>query len=110
MPKMPRRSTPLERLIDDLVAKGTKAKVASDDEAANCDFVICLDMSRGKMFPDNALDFCCKCATLVQLRPHVPRGPKRICYSCASKRGDVGNPIISQKTADDFAAYLKKRN
>lgn len=111
MPKMPKPRSALERVIDDMMAKGGKLHVAIDhDEIMACEYVICVLAEVGKMFPDNVFDFCCECGEKVQLRPYVPAGPKRICYGCAERTGITkkGNPVISQRTADEFAAYRKR--
>lgn len=109
MPKMPKQRTELERMIDDLVATGGKLEVAADqDEVASAHFVLCVLAEPRKLFPDNVFDFCTECGVKVQLRPHVPAGPKRICYGCMKRLGLTGNPLISQQTADDLARYRRR--
>lgn len=107
MPKMPKPKTALERMLDDI---GGKFNVADQDEIMACDFVVCVLADLGLMLPDNVYDFCCKCDRKVQLRPDVPRGPKRICYDCIGRKGLKGHEAyISSYTAEWIEAALAAR-
>lgn len=111
MPKMPRQKSSLQQFLDEFTATGRPPLVASSvDEIRKCDFVVCVLASAQVPLPDNVFDFCCECGEEVQLRPHVPKGPKRICYACARKLDpELGRPMISQRTADEIKVR-KRRN
>lgn len=109
MPRMPQKKSQLQNFIE----RFKKPEIAkSEADILSCDFVVCVLASNPLVFPDNVFDFCCECGEEVQLRPHVPKGPKRICYGCAGDLeadGDEIQVMISQKTADEVAAYYRKK-
>lgn len=110
MPKMPRPKSKLWEFIDSFGGKKQPMVIADYDDLILADYVVCVsadDADARRRFPDNVFDFC-KCGEKLQLRPHVPSGPERICYGCAAKLEGNRRVMISQKTADDSAPYMKK--
>jgi len=62
-------------------------KIVGDEEAENCDFLVCIAADSPSPFDDNLTGFCSECGVKVQFRWHAPRKPKRICIFCAAKLG-----------------------
>ena len=60
---------------------GLKIPVVSDDEAEQCDYLVCMPFGPSP-FDDNLKGVCCKCGIDVMYRWHAPRKPKRICLEC----------------------------
>jgi hypothetical protein len=58
--------------------------VISDEEAEKAAYVVCILWSSDHYFLDNIMDTCCRCFRAVQLRPHAPKKPKRICMECVT--------------------------
>lgn len=63
-----------------------RIEVVSQEEAENCDYIICAPVGTDTPFIDNVFDVCCKCGTMVFLRPHSPKKPLRVCLKCFSKQ------------------------
>jgi len=61
-------------------------KIVSDEEAEQCDFLVCTRADVPSPFDDNLTGFCSDCGTKVQFRWHAPRKPKRICMECMMLR------------------------
>jgi hypothetical protein len=61
---------------------GGSISVVSDEEAEECDYLVCVTADTPSSFPDNLVGFCCECRVPVIYRWHAPRKPKRICMRC----------------------------
>lgn len=90
--------------------KQVKFEVIPDDEIFECDIVVCVLAGNGPpVFPDNVFDFCSKCGEKVQLRPHVPPGPKRICMHCVDKYMlEEGDGNVTVRTSSTTIKELRK--
>jgi len=89
---------------------------AAGDDAEHVDVVVCRLISSPLAFPDNLVGHCSKCFRMVQFRPHAPKTPKRLCDECAGpviakaqKDGEDIKSVITEKTAADLRAFLRKR-
>jgi hypothetical protein len=71
-----------------LTIGGIPLEVLSDDEANECDFIICMPATTPSPFDDNLTDFCCKCGIKVIYRWHAPRQPPKLCIDCMFKMED----------------------
>jgi hypothetical protein len=66
-----------------------KVKVVSDDEAEQCDYLVCARAAgHVSPFTDNFYGVCCECGESVIYRWHAPRKPKRICLQCVATHKD----------------------
>ena len=65
-----------------------KIPVVSDEEAEQCDFLVCAPFGPSP-FTDNLKGTCCKCGIPVMYRWHAPRKPKRICIDCMMAQSEV---------------------
>jgi hypothetical protein len=89
--------------------------VGTPDDAEDADYYVCQRTEGESYFKDDLYDFCCKCGEKVRYRPHGPSIPKKICIVCAlpemensTTEGDL-EVTLTQKTADEVAAYLKRQ-
>lgn len=62
---------------------GVPVSVVSDEEAEECDFVVCAPDGPSP-FTDNFKGYCCACGRPIMYRWHAPRKPKKICLKCAA--------------------------
>jgi len=94
------------------VADRPKIEVASDDEAEEADFLVCVRASEPSVFDDDLYDFCCKCSEKVRHRPHAPIVPKRICMVCAmaamAEGEEPAEHCITETSLDEARRYLKR--
>jgi hypothetical protein len=51
----------------------------SHGEAEQCDFVVC---ALEGYFPDDVPAACSRCRRSIVHRPHIPKGPPKICEIC----------------------------
>ena len=65
---------------------GIPVTVVSDEDANLADFVVCARADTPSPFDDNETGVCSNCGTAIIFRPHIPKGPPRICLECAMKR------------------------
>jgi hypothetical protein len=82
------------------------------DEAEGADFLVCRRLTSPLLMPDNKLDLCSKCGEAVQYRPAAPNGPAKICEVCVAPVIEGESEIvtmITQKTVDEFDAYMRKK-
>lgn len=68
-----------------------KIKVVSEEEAEDCDYVVCMPADTPSPFTDNLVGHCCECGVKVIYRWHAPRKPKKICLVCMTKRLEADN-------------------
>jgi len=66
---------------DKIKIGGLEIPVVSDEQADECDFLVCSPLGPSP-FDDNLIGACCKCGVTVMYRWHAPRKPKRICLDC----------------------------
>ncbi len=57
--------------------------VVSDQEAEQCDGVVCMPWSCDSDFDDDVKSACIGCGQAIRHRPHVPKRPPKICIVCA---------------------------
>lgn len=62
---------------------GIPVTIVPDEEAEQCDFVVC---GPDSYFPDDVRSVCSDCGTMIVHRPHVPKRPRKICMTCFLKR------------------------
>lgn len=83
-------------------------------DGEDADYFVCLELTDPMKFPDNLVSTCSKCRNPIQHRPVYPKGPKKICMTCAMPeiqiQGDSGtlHVQISPNAASDLADYFKK--
>jgi hypothetical protein len=77
-------------------------EIISPSEATSADVVVCVlyRAEDGLMLPDNVLDRCSECHRRVQLRPYVPKQPKRVCVECL--------PGVLERNDDEHAEAIAK--
>lgn len=118
MPKMDKPwSAPksaIQDFIDKLAITTPPHVVRNYKEIKKADIVVCMLASIDLGLRDNVFDFCADCDEEIQLRPHVPKGPDRVCYKCAetriSKSGRKNIRIaISKKTAEEIKKYQGRK-
>lgn len=63
-----------------------KIPIVSDEEAEQCDYLICARAGTPSPFNDNFTGICCRCGHDVIYRWHAPRKPKRICMECMEEQ------------------------
>ena len=68
----------------------TEIELIASQDAEAVDYVVCLDYAAPMMFADNIVGRCCDCLKLLQMRPYVPKRPKKICLGCAQARAQTG--------------------
>lgn len=64
---------------------GIPITIVSDDDAEDCEYLVCMPAGYPSKFTDNFKGFCCRCGCEVIYRWYAPRKPKRICVACMSK-------------------------
>lgn len=112
MPKMPKPKSKLWAFVESFGGPKPVEIARDEDELIAADYVICVladDADARRRFPDNVIAFCCDCDVKVQLRPHVPPGPKRICYGCAAKLEGDRQIMVSERTMDEFEAWKRRQ-
>jgi hypothetical protein len=69
----------------------SKIPVVSDEEAEQCDALICIPASwdAGPFAATNVRGTCSVCGIAVQHRPHAPKRPTRLCLPCAMEMGQA---------------------
>ena len=65
---------------------GVEVPVVSNEEAEQCDFVVCGSADQPNPWNDNIETVCCACGTPIIHRPHVPEKPPKICMQCVLDR------------------------
>ena len=61
-------------------------KIVSDEEAEECDYVVCATWeTAAKNFDDSIKANCCKCGREIGHRPYAPKTPPKICIFCMVK-------------------------
>lgn len=93
-----------------------KMFVGSQDEAEECEYVVCVPATDPLHFPDNVVATCCQCSVAIQHRPHIPKTPKLICLECvlpeyqeAKERGEDIGILVTPQTRDEVMAHLSKK-
>jgi hypothetical protein len=94
-----------------------KLHIAGDDNNdESCEFLVCIRADEPTRFTDNVFDFCCMCGVKVQLRPHAPTAPKRVCYKCIepdlqkdADRGELEITITPRTVLDLIEHYARKK-
>lgn len=72
-------------------APGADIRPATDEEAEECAFVVCVDADRKTPFTDNVFCDCAHCGRPIQHRPKSPKKPPKICMECALDRASGGS-------------------
>lgn len=67
---------------------GIPIEIVSDEQAENCEFLVCVPADTPSSFTDNLTGFCSHCGVKVIYRWHAPRKPKKICLECMVKQGE----------------------
>jgi len=62
--------------------KGVPVTVVSNDEAEDCNFVICAPVAASH-FADDVRTRCSSCSRAIVHRPHAPKKPPKVCLDCA---------------------------
>lgn len=88
---------------------------ATAEEAEDCQYVVCKELTDPLMFSDNMVGVCCRCGGGVQFRPHGPTIPPKICLPCIlpemeaeAKKGEM-NVMITPKTAQEVREHLQRK-
>lgn len=89
--------------------------VHDPDDAEDVDFVVCRRLTSPLLEPDNLIDLCCKCGEAIQHRPHIPKGPPKVCDPCIipildseAEKGEL-HMMITPKTALEIEEWLRKK-
>lgn len=87
-----------------------KIEVVSEEEAEECDAVICMPADTPSPFEDNMVGRCSVCSREVIYRPHAPKRPPKICLPCFMEvEGQEPCDIVTSKPmADDVRGLHDK--
>ena len=93
-----------------------RIEIVDPGEAECADTVVCRRLTQPLLLPDNLIDLCSKCGEAIQFRPNAPKLPPKVCDRCAipiveaeAAKGELVT-MITQKTADEIADWLRKKN
>ena len=76
------------------LGKPAGLKVFPNERVGADDVYVCASYSFGDalIVPDNVVGTCSNCGKPVQMRPHAPKAPKRVCTPCAIVAGYLPSP------------------
>jgi hypothetical protein len=57
-------------------------KLVSDEEAEQCDYVVCVRVGTPSHFTDDETGVCAHCGHAIFWRPSMPKRPPKICIQC----------------------------
>ena len=77
------------------------AKIVKQDEAENCDAMLCGPVS---YYPDDIVTQCHFCKTKIVHRPHAPQGLMKTCIACGMEKLQGEKEfVMTDKTADEVS-------
>ncbi len=80
------RAVPEAPIGSTVLIHGIPCEKVSDERAELAEMVICVDVTRPLLLPDNKTGPCADCGTALQWRPHAPVNPPKVCLLCATER------------------------